>query len=269
MEGNGVPPTAVRVNDLLSGASRAIARVLASPLLGLVLVMMIALLAWPRFGFASPSGRVSEPPDVRTVYLRDCATCHAPDGSGTTRGSTLKGQGAAGVDFMLTTGRMPLSTPGRKMKRSAPAYSPAVISALDAYIAALQPGGPAIPSLDLSTATLTAGGSLYREQCAACHQAAGEGGALLGQNSPSLVASTPTQVAEAVRNGPGTMPVFGPNALSDRDVASIARYVAALQHVDDPGGNPLGHLGALPEGAVALAAMALVIVALRRIGSRT
>ena len=244
-------------------------RVLASPLLGSLAVMMIACLVWPALGFASASGTGSEPTDVRTLYLRDCATCHAPDGSGTRRGPTLKGQGAAGVDFMLTTGRMPLSASRQKMMRSAPSYSPAVISALDSYVAALQPGGPAIPRVDLSAGSLTEGGSIYREQCAACHQAAAEGGVLLGQNSPPLLASTPTQVAEAIRNGPGTMPVFGATAVSDRDVASMARYVVALQHVDDPGGSGLGHLGPLPEGVVALAAIAVLILALRLIGSRT
>ncbi len=250
-------------------APRTIVRILASPVLGPVVIVAIVCLVWPVADFASAGSGPAEAPDVRTIYLRDCATCHAPDGKGTSRGPSLEGQGAAGVDFMLTTGRMPLSSTHDTMKRKKPAYAPDVIAALDSYVATLVPGGPSIPTVNLPAASLASGGSLYREQCAACHQAAAEGGALLGQNSPSLMASTPTQLAEAVRNGPGTMPVFGPTALSDQDVASIARYVAALQHVRDPGGNPLGHLGPLPEGAVALVAMALMIVALRLIGSRT
>ncbi len=241
----------------------------ASPAWAPIAAVAFACSLWPVVEGASANGSTSAPQDVRTVYLRDCATCHAPDGSGTSRGPTLAGQGAAGVDFMLTTGRMPISDPHEKMRRSAPAYSPEMIAALDGYVAALQPGGPSIPSVDLASGSVTDGGSIYRAQCAACHQAAGEGGALLGQNSPPLLESTPTQVAEAIRNGPGTMPVFGSDAVSDRDIASIAAYVAALQHVDDPGGRPLGHLGPLPEGAVALGAMAVMVFALRRIGSRT
>ena len=238
-------------------------------MLSSVAVVVIAWCLLPLAGFASARSAGSAPPDVRTLYLRDCSTCHGADGSGTSRGPTLRGQGASGVDFMLTTGRMPLSEGASEMQRRKPSYAPDVIAALDAYVARLQPGGPAIPVLNMSAASLGDGGSLYREQCAACHQAAGEGGVLLGQNSPPLDVSNPVQVAEAIRNGPGTMPVFGPTALSDRDVASVARYVTALQHADDPGGSSLGHLGPLPEGAVALVAMGLVIFALRRIGSRT
>ncbi|MEO8698341.1 MAG: cytochrome c [Acidimicrobiales bacterium] len=144
-----------------------------------------------------------------------------------------------------------------------------MIAALDDYVAVLQQGGPRVPTVDLASASLTAGGSIYREQCAACHQAAGAGGVLLGQNSPSLLPSTPVQVAEAIRNGPGTMPVFGSTAISDGDVAAVAKYVVALRQIHNPGGLPLGHLGPLPEGAIALLAMGVVVLAIRQIGSRT
>lgn len=253
----------------MSRLGTAVGRVIASAFLGPLAVILIASLAWPVSNFASADGSQAGQPNVRSVFLRDCATCHGPDGSGTSRGPTLQGQGAAGVDFMLTTGRMPIATPRTPMRRSPPSYSPDVIAALDQYVAKLQPGGPAIPSVDTNSASVTAGGSIYREQCAACHQAAGEGGVLLGQNSPSLLLSTPVQVAEAIRNGPGTMPVFGSAAIPDRDVAAVAKYVGSLQHTADPGGNPLGHLGPLPEGAIALLAIGAIVLALRQIGSRT
>ncbi len=253
----------------MNRAVTSICRVIGSPVLGPCAVLLVALLAWPVSNLATASASPTGQPDTRSVYLRDCASCHGSDGSGTSRGPTLKGQGAAGVDFMLTTGRMPIATPQTPMQRSAPSYSPDVIRALDEYVAVLQPGGPAIPNVDVDSASLTPGGSIYREQCAACHQAAAEGGVLLGQNSPSLLSSTPVQIAEAIRNGPGTMPVFGSTAIPDQDVAAVAKYVVALQHVDDPGGNPLGHLGPLPEGAVALLAIGAIVLGLRRIGSRT
>jgi ubiquinol-cytochrome c reductase cytochrome c subunit len=207
--------------------------------------------------------------DARVVYLRDCATCHGADGRGTDSGPTLNGQGAAGVDFMLTTGRMPLAKPSAEMKRRAPAYDPATISALDSYVAGLVPGGPSIPDVATAGADQGAGGSIYREQCAACHQAAGIGGTLLGQQSPSLLQSTPVQVAEAVRTGPGTMPVFGQAAISDADINALAAYVVALQHPPDPGGQALWHIGPLAEGGIALTAMGVVLLGLRRIGTRT
>ena len=48
------------------------------------------------------------------------------------------------------------------------------------------------------------------------------------------------------------MPVFGQAALSDRQVDAVVAYVQYLRHPDDRGGLSLGHLGPLPEGAVAL-----------------
>ena len=247
---------------------------LRSPIGGPLLAVSIALVAVP--SFRTPRETVvagSGAADVEQIYLRDCATCHAPDARGTSRGPSLEGQGAAGVDFMISTGRMPLSSPNESMRRHTPKYSQDVIDGLVAYITILVPGGPAIPRPapdELAAGDLAAGGSIYREQCAACHQAAGEGGALLGrEESPSLAQSTTVQIVEAVRTGPGTMPVFGPAAVSDADVASLVRYVRVLRNPQDPGGQSLWHLGPLPEGAVAIGALLLLMVALRRIGART
>ena len=53
---------------------------------------------------AQPLSAQSPTPNVRTVYLRDCAVCHGPDGRGTASGPTLEGWGRAGVDYVLTTG---------------------------------------------------------------------------------------------------------------------------------------------------------------------
>ena len=243
--------------------------VLRSPIAGPLLAVSIAFVAVPYFRDASESVAAgASASDVQQIYLRDCATCHAPNARGTSRGPTLEGQGSAGVDFMISTGRMPLTNPNDPMRRRAPKYTQAVIDGLVAYIIGLVRGGPGIPSL--TSGDLVAGGSIYREQCAACHQAAGEGGALLGrEESPALVQATPVQIAEAVRIGPGTMPVFGPSAVSDADIASLVRYVRELRHPRDPGGQPLWHLGPLPEGAVAIGSLLLLMVALRRIGSRT
>ena len=88
----------------------------------------------------------------------------------------------------------------------------ATIDALVAYVSRLVPGGPPIPSVDPAAGDLADGGQLFRAQCAACHQWAGEGGALLHREAPSLGPATPTQLAEAVRTGPGAMPTFGATA---------------------------------------------------------
>ena len=80
--------------------------------------------------------------------------------------------------------------------------------------------------------------------------------------------STPTQVVEAIRLGPGTMPVFAPAAISDEQLDDVARYVEYLQHPDDRGGLPLWHLGPVPEGGMALLAIGALLFGLRYVGTR-
>lgn len=194
-----------------------------------------------------------EDPDVidagEALYDVGCVSCHLPGGVGGDRGPTIVDAGAASAHFYLTTGRMPLATEGQA-DRKPPAYRPDQIEALVAYVASLG-DGPEIPHVDLDAADLSEGGELYRTGCAACHQAAGAGGALsYGTNAPSLMSSTPVQVVEAMIIGPGQMPVF--ERLSGEERDSIARYVLALQEIEDPGGLSLGRVGPIPEGFVAL-----------------
>jgi ubiquinol-cytochrome c reductase cytochrome c subunit len=186
------------------------------------------------------------------LYLVSCSSCHGVDGRGTTQGPGLRGVGAAAADFQLTTGRMPLADPEGQPERKPPAFRPEQIDALVAYVASLGPGPP-IPKVDVGKGDLSAGGTLYRANCAACHSATGAGGALsAGLVAPSLHESTATQVGEAMRTGPGQMPVFGPATFSAQQVDSIARYVGYLQDPADPGGFPLGGVGPITEGMVAL-----------------
>jgi ubiquinol-cytochrome c reductase cytochrome c subunit len=170
---------------------------------------------------------------------------------------------------MLTTGRMPLAAPDSELRRRTPRYSPEMTRALVDLVSTLVAGGPDIPHVDPATGDAGAGGAIYRLQCAACHQSAGQGGILVGQETPSLGASTAVQIAEATRTGPGTMPVFAASAITDEELDGLVAYVRDLQSPRDPGGHALWHLGPLPEGAVALCALGLIIVALRHIGSRS
>src|SRR5437016_3133621 len=89
--------------------------------------------------------------------------------------------------------------------------------------------------------------STYLADCAACHAWAGDGGALLHREAPSLHRAGATQIAEAVRVGPGLMPAFGAAAISDRQLDSVVAYVRYLDHPKDRGGNPLWHLGPVAE----------------------
>ncbi len=162
----------------------------------------------------------------RELFLTSCTACHGKGGVGTPQGPALVGAGAASADFQLSTGRMPLADPSAQPVRKQRAFDPSQIRALVAYVASLGPG-PAIPHVDPTAGSLSEGGTLFRFNCAACHSASGVGGALsFGTDAPSLRAATATQIGEAVRVGPGQMPVFGPDTFSDHQVNSLARVRA-------------------------------------------
>lgn len=189
----------------------------------------------------------------RRLYQRGCVSCHGRDGVGAPAGPPLQGVGAASAHFQLTSGRMPATVSGgAQPQRKRPAYDPEEITALVAYVASLG-DGPKIPSVHPDEADVALGGELFRQHCAACHSSSGAGGAQsYGRQAPSLMESTPVQVAEAMRIGPGQMPVFGPETFTDEEVDEIVRYVRFLQEVGDPGGVALGRTGPIPEGFVAI-----------------
>jgi len=240
---------------------------------------------------SATSGQVptSSSGDVQRIFRSDCAVCHGADGRGTTRGPTLFGVGRASIDYQLSTGRMPLAPVGRSnveegtplqplpnnaapddgivAKRHHPAYPPETITPLVDYIANLSGGGgPGIPRV--GEGDLAEGGALFRQQCAACHAWAGDGGALLRIEAPALHSATRTQIAEAIRVGPGQMPVFGTAALTETQMASVVAYVRYLDRPSDRGGQPFWHLGPFAEGAVALIALAGLLAFTRWIGER-
>ena len=208
---------------------------------------------------AAPVGSTAttETPDAAQIqageqlYLTGCASCHGVGGVGTDLGPSLASSGAAFADFMLRTGRMPRAAPGGQAPQKPPAYGDAEIRQLVAYVASIGQG-PAIPDVQPSRGDLAEGSQLYLANCAACHNASGIGGALsYGNHAPSLSSVEPTQIGEAMKVGPGQMPVFGSSTFSDEQVNSIVRYVGYLQEPDHPGGLRLGSAGPVPEGFVA------------------
>lgn len=188
----------------------------------------------------------------RQLYLTGCSTCHGADGRGTDLAPAVTNSGEAGVDFMLRTGRMPAAAPGGQQPSKPPAYDDDEIEALVAYVGGLG-DGPPIPDVDPARGDVAVGGELFRANCAACHNAAGAGGVLSnGQYAPSLLAVDPTQVGEAMRFGPGQMPVFDDDTFDRQDVDDIVAYVEYLQEPDDAGGLRIGGIGPVPEGFVAV-----------------
>ncbi len=227
---------------------------------GVVLVMVVGSgSATAARSTATPAISRPNPGEGADLYNQSCTSCHGPRGEGSTLSGGVKapplvGVGAADVDFYLSTGRMPLAnTNDPQSVRKPPAYDAGQISSIVAYVATFGPGGASIPLLNQKTASLSRGGELYLLNCAACHNAAAIGGALsFGSYAPALHEATPIQIAEAPRIGPGNMPVFGNQALSSDQLNDVVRYVRYLQHPDDAGGNPLGHLGPVTEGLIGL-----------------
>jgi quinol---cytochrome-c reductase cytochrome c subunit len=221
---------------------------------------------WPTFASGSPSPRRADV-DADALYLRDCAVCHGVDGEGSTRGPSLANVGAASAQYWLSTGRMPLAAPGDQPARGPSPYTDAEIDALVDKVADLGGRDEPIPRVDLEGADVARGGEIYRLNCAACHQAVGQGGALANRDAPPLDRSTPQQIADAVRVGPGQMPAFGVAAIPDDQLSDLVAYVRELAEPDDRGGLAIWHLGPVPEGAIAIiVGLGLLILITRWIG---
>jgi ubiquinol-cytochrome c reductase cytochrome c subunit len=212
----------------------------------------------------------------RQLYLQSCAGCHGPDPNGATAYPKTVPQlntvgGAAAVDWALRTGRMPMSTPVGIAQRGKARFGDDDRNALVAYIGQAV-GAPYLPAVDLGDADLVLGRQLFSQNCAACHGMNGAGEALGGQNiAPTLRDVTPQDVVEAVRIGPGVMPVFSEDQLNSHDVDSIAGYIQTLrQSRYDRGGATIGGKGPVPEGFVAwVVGLGLLILVCRMIGTRT
>ncbi len=224
--------------------------------LGAAAVMFAVVFLRPSATPVGASGTGSSPP-VAMIYERDCAECHGSDAAGTAKGPSLVEVGAGYVDYVVSTGRMPIQRPDDPVERGPAGYDRPTTIALANYVASL--GGttdaPAIPDASEFTdgGQVPRGGELYRLNCAACHQSVGAGGALVERAAPPLGSATATQTAEAIRAGPFEMPAFGRADLSDQDVVDVTAYVTqVIQQPEDRGGWAIWHLGPVPEGAVAI-----------------
>lgn len=226
----------------------------------------------------------SQPPAVlipmgQALYAQNCASCHGTSADGVpavqTPGSypNLRGLGSATIDFWIESGRMPAAnTTAVQANRKRPRLTHEQALAVTAYVASLSPATPYIPTVNnVSSADTSDGFSLFALNCAACHTVTGGGDALAANTyAPSLRKVPATQVAEAIRTGPGNMPRFTGN-LSDAQVRNIVAYVTAnIQHPVNPGGIGLGGLGPVAEGFLGLAVgIGLLTLIAFWIGDRT
>jgi ubiquinol-cytochrome c reductase cytochrome c subunit len=233
--------------------------------------------------YRPPATQAGAVRDGEALYLRDCAWCHGNEAQGTDHSPGLLDgtNGPALTHFMLSTGRMPIDDPSERSLGGDPIYDDEQILAIIGYLDTYFPPGPEMPELDLEEASLPEGLDLYQENCAACHSTTGIGAALTtsqrgsdggidpGIKAPDLFRSSPLQIAEAVRTGPGTMPVFSEGTFDDEELASLVAYVDNLDDAPDRGGAPLGRVGPVIEGAVGwIVGVALLLVFARWIGTR-
>jgi ubiquinol-cytochrome c reductase cytochrome c subunit len=202
------------------------------------------------------------PVDGHAVYLQQCASCHGVDLRGGVNAPDIRGVGAADVDFWVSTGRMPAAVPWIEVGHRGAMLPQATIDALVAYVTSVQPGGPAIPIVTTG-GDAARGATLFRENCMHCHGASAEGAAIGDQQwAPALDRATVTQVAEAIRIGPGEMPSFGTAQLSPDDVDDIATYLSDQRAAGGFRGLPASSSGPVPEGLLGwLAAGALAVLA--------
>ena len=184
------------------------------------------------------------------LFRTNCSTCHGLDAQGTDLAPSLVGVGAASVHFQVSTGRMPMANNSPQAERKDPLMNEEQTAALSAYVASLGPG-PAIPSaeqVDPEEGNAANGMELFRTNCSMCHNAVGAGGALTeGKVAPPLDDATPTQIWEAMRTGPQSMPIFNEASVTDEGARDVIAYIMEQREVS-PGGITLGNLGPVSEG---------------------
>ena len=207
------------------------------------------------------------------LFEQNCSACHGVEADGVPPANTpspgnvpypnLTGLGPATYDFWIESGRMPAaSTPQTQPMRRPARLNELQALAISDFLNTKSPqcplcyaASPFVPNvLDLATANLSDGAALFALNCAACHTITGDGDALANSTfAPSLRDVPARQVAEALRTGPGNMPVFSGN-LTDAQLRDVVAYVTEkIQHPQNPGGLGLGGIGPVAEGFIGLA----------------
>jgi ubiquinol-cytochrome c reductase cytochrome c subunit len=203
---------------------------------------------------AAPGQASASPANGRSLFIESCATCHGINAQGSAQAPSLIGAGAAAVDFQMSTGRMPAKETGAENDRKPVTFSPQQIADIAAWVQSLG-GGPTVPDasqVSAGGADTALGEVLFSANCSQCHNAGGSGGALTyGKSAPSLVASTPTQIYEAMVTGPEAMPVFGDGTITPQEKRDIIAYITSTRAETNPGGFSLGRIGTVTEGIVA------------------
>ncbi len=94
-------------------------------------------------------------------FQTHCASCHGVNLRGGANAPTLRGVGAADLDFHMVTGRMPAALPWIQAGDLGQQISTREIRAIEAYVTYVAPGGPPIPEV-AAGGELTHGRALSR-----------------------------------------------------------------------------------------------------------
>ncbi|PRI11994.1 cytochrome c [Leucobacter massiliensis] len=184
------------------------------------------------------------------LFGANCATCHGASAQGTDDGPSLIGAGAASVNFQVGTGRMPLAFQGPQGMVKPAQFTEDQTLQMAAYVASLAPG-PELPDSRYlqGDGDVANGGTLFRINCAMCHNVAAAGGALTqGKFAPALTGVAPTHIYEAMVTGPQNMPVFSDANISPQEKSDIISYLKYIEEKPAVGGITLGSLGPVAEG---------------------
>lgn len=225
--------------------------------LGMALIAVGALYAV--FAPQPQTARAQEDPALlrqgAQIYNNTCISCHGANLEGVrSRGPSLIGIGEAAVYFQTSTGRMPMVRQEAQALRKPAKLTPEEIDALSAYVQAHGGGNtmPAEKGIALRGDNPARGGELFRLNCASCHQFTGRGGALsAGKFGPHLDGVAEDEMYAAMLTGPQNMPKFSERQLSPEEKKDIIAYVKSVTDGNNnPGGNPLGGYGPMPEGLI-------------------
>lgn len=243
-------------------ALRRSARVSSYLLGGVVVAAVLNLAVGPGAVAQEGSGQADEELVARgaEVYGARCATCHGEEGRGISRetnpsnyGPQIQGLGPAAFDFVIRTGRMPLQNPREPVRHRDQRLSDEERIAVVAWSRTLPGGGPDVPDIEAwEEADLARGLEQFTTNCAACHGPTGEGIAVGSADfSSPLHEATPIEIAEAIRIGPGVMPVFSEEVMPEEEFLATVRWVMDLRERAAPGGISVGRTGPVAEGMLA------------------
>jgi len=229
----------------------------ATPVLLLVALSALgftfsAATAAPNQSAATASARSTLIEEGKEIFLKGCSSCHGLNAEGAAIAPALIGVGAASVDFVVATGRMPMQDMSQQAMRKAPVYNEEEVAALAAYVASLAHGPRAYTNEEIKwerDGNTADGGELFRNNCAMCHNFAGQGGALSqGKYAPTVMGVEARHIYEAMITGPQSMPVFNDKIITPEEKLSIIKWIKSAESEPALGGASLGRVGPVTEG---------------------